>query len=144
MNVNMQIALSSVPSASWTTVNRKLFVKCFFHLTPILSSQPLGTCSLFQETGWYCRLWLRHPDGSKCCGHEGGYVFESACPWDFPRQEYWSGLPFPSPENLPDSGFEPASPALAGKLFTTEQPGKPTKLFKDSKYFPNNNSLYKN
>lgn len=42
----MQIALSSVPSASWTTVNRKLFVKCFFHLTPILSSQPLGTCSI--------------------------------------------------------------------------------------------------
>ena len=30
----------------------------------------------------------------------------------FPRQEYWSGLPFPSPGNLPNSGIEPASPAL--------------------------------
>ena len=31
----------------------------------------------------------------------------------FPRQEYWIGLPFPSPGDLPDSGIEPASPALA-------------------------------
>ena len=30
----------------------------------------------------------------------------------FPRQEYWSGLPFPSPGELPDTGFKPASPAL--------------------------------
>ena len=33
-------------------------------------------------------------------------------PWDFSRQEYWSGLPFPSPGNLPDPGIEPRSPAL--------------------------------
>ena len=43
----------------------------------------------------------------------------------FPRQEYWSGLPFPSPGALPDSRTEPASPALAGGLFTSEPPGKP-------------------
>ena len=35
----------------------------------------------------------------------------------FPRQEYWSGLPFPTPGNLPVSGIETASPALAGGLF---------------------------
>ena len=39
------------------------------------------------------------------------------------RQEYWSGLLFPTPGDLPDSGIEPASPALAGGFFTTEQPG---------------------
>ena len=44
----------------------------------------------------------------------------------FPRQEYWSGLPFPSPGHLPDPGTEPKSPALAGGFFTTEPPGKPT------------------
>ena len=44
----------------------------------------------------------------------------------FPRQEYWSGLPFPSPEDLPNPGIEPASPALACGVFTTEAPGKPT------------------
>ena len=42
-----------------------------------------------------------------------------------PRQEYWSGLPFPSPENLPDPGIKPSSPPLAGGSFTTEPPAKP-------------------
>ena len=39
----------------------------------------------------------------------------------FSRQEYWSGLPFPSPGNLPDAGIKPASPALASP---TKPPGK--------------------
>ena len=42
----------------------------------------------------------------------------------FSRQEYWSGLPFPSPGDLPDPGMEPESPALAGMFFTTEPLGK--------------------
>ena len=44
---------------------------------------------------------------------------------DFPRQEYWSGLPLPFPGDLPDPGIKPASPALAGGFFITESPGKP-------------------
>ena len=48
----------------------------------------------------------------------------------FSRQEYWSGLPFPFPGNLPRSGIEPVSPALVGKFFTTEPPGKPQRLDK--------------
>ena len=43
----------------------------------------------------------------------------------FPRQEYRSGLPCPSPGDLPDPGTEPVSPALAGTFFTTEPVGKP-------------------
>ena len=49
----------------------------------------------------------------------------------FPRQEYWSGLPFPPPGDLSDSGIKPespAAPALAGRFFTTESPGKSVKL----------------
>ena len=42
----------------------------------------------------------------------------------FPRPEYWSELPFPSPGDLPDPGIESTSPALAGRCFTTEPPGK--------------------
>ena len=42
----------------------------------------------------------------------------------FPRQEYWSGLPFPSPGKLPDPGIEPIFPALARRFFTTEPLGK--------------------
>ena len=44
------------------------------------------------------------------------------CPWDFP---YWSRLPFPPPQDLPDPGTEPTPPALAGGFFTTKSPGKP-------------------
>ena len=42
----------------------------------------------------------------------------------FLRQEYWSGLPFPSPGSVPDPRIEPASPAVVGRFFTTETPGK--------------------
>ena len=42
----------------------------------------------------------------------------------FPRQEYWSGVPFPPPGDLPDPETEPTSRALAGGFFTTEPPGK--------------------
>ena len=50
----------------------------------------------------------------------------------FSRQEYWSGLPFPSPGDLPDPGIKPLSPALAGRFFTTEPPGK---TLEDTKQF---------
>ena len=46
----------------------------------------------------------------------------------FPRQEYWSGLPFPSPGGLPDPGTEPMSLAWAGGFFTTEPPGQSLRL----------------
>ena len=52
---------------------------------------------------------------------------------EFPRQEYWSGLPFPSPRDLPDPGIEPSSltsPVLAGGFLTNEPPGKPQEIAK--------------
>ena len=56
-------------------------------------------------------------------------VFNSVTPWaplsmGYPRQEYWSGLPFPFPGDLPDPGSEPVSlvsPSLAGRFYTTLQ-----------------------
>ena len=44
---------------------------------------------------------------------------------EFSRQEYWSGLPFPSPGDLPDPGNEPGSPALQADALPSEPPGKP-------------------
>ena len=50
---------------------------------------------------------------------------------EFSKQEHWSGLPFPSPGDLPDTGIRPASPVLqvgllyCGRHFTTQPPGKP-------------------
>ena len=43
----------------------------------------------------------------------------------FSRQEYWSGLPFPSLEDLPNTGIEPRSPALQADSLLSESPGKP-------------------
>ena len=54
----------------------------------------------------------------------------------FPRQEHWSGLPFPSPGALSDPGIEPVSLTLAGGFVTTEPLGKPRVLdFNGYQYF---------
>ena len=45
---------------------------------------------------------------------------------EFSRQEYWSGLPFPSPEDLLSPGIKPVPPVFAGRFSTAEPPGKPT------------------
>ena len=46
-------------------------------------------------------------------------------PMGFSRQEYWSGLLFPSPGDLPDPGIEPGSPSLQADSLPTEPPGEP-------------------
>ena len=46
----------------------------------------------------------------------------------FPRQEYWSGLPFPSPGNLPNPRSKPLAPALADGFFSIEPSGKPCNM----------------
>ena len=54
----------------------------------------------------------------------------------FPRQEYWSGLPFPSPRGLPSSGIKLTSPTLAGIFFTTELREKPNPDINATKKMP--------
>ena len=57
----------------------------------------------------------------------------------FPRQENRSGLPFPSPEDLPGPGIEPKSPALADRFFTASHQGNPILLYTNEitcKLFP--------
>ena len=46
-------------------------------------------------------------------------AFQAPLSMGFPKQEYWSGLPSPSPGDLPNPGIEPMSPALAGRFFTS-------------------------
>ena len=55
----------------------------------------------------------------------GTVVHQAPLPVGFSRQEYWSGLPFPSPGHSPNPGNKPPSPASAGGFFTTEPPRKP-------------------
>ena len=49
-------------------------------------------------------------------------AYQAPLSMGFSRQEYWSGLPFPSPGDLPDSGIEPGSPALQADTLTSELP----------------------
>ena len=72
-----------------------------------MAAQPLGYVQLFAPS------WT--------AAHQAPLSME------FARQEYWSGLPIPPPGDLPDPGIKPAShasPASAGRFFTTEPPGK--------------------
>ena len=75
-----------------------------------------------------------------CMLSQFGYVQLFATPWTvphhaplsmwFPRQEYWSGLPFPSPSELPDPGIKPGSPTLQADSLPSEPPGKPIPEFR--------------
>ena len=101
-----------------------------------------GDCHLYPVVNWEYVTWRAMREeisqGQWCCAQ--------SCPtlWgpldcSFPsssvngtffffRQEYWSRLPFPPPQDLPDSGIKPmslASAALSGRFFTTKLPGKP-------------------
>ena len=81
-----------------------------------------------------CYLGFKRLKFSCCLVVKWGPTF-FATPWNvtgqsplsmgFLRQEYWSGLLFPSPGDLPDPGSKPVSPELAGRFFTAEPPGKP-------------------
>ena len=59
----------------------------------------------------------------------------------FPRQEYWSGLPFPSPGDLLDPEIEAMSPAFASRFFTTEPPRKPRDNFRVFQNWPQREKL---
>ena len=52
-------------------------------------------------------------------------AYQAPQPVEFSRQEYWSGLSFPSPGDLPDPGIEPRSPALQADALPSQPPGKP-------------------
>ena len=60
------------------------------------------------------------------CATQWTVAFQAPLPMEFSEQEYWSGLPFPSPEDPPNPGIEPVS-CLAARFFTTEPPEKPLK-----------------
>ena len=51
-------------------------------------------------------------------------AYQASPSMGFSRQEYWSGLPFPSPGDLPNPGIKPGSPALEADALNSEPPGK--------------------
>ena len=90
---------------------------------------------------WTTLVYIWNKNNS--VNHSGGGLVTKSClilvtPWTvalqapvstgFSMQEYWSGLPFPSPGDLPDPGIEPWSPAFQVDSLPTESRGKPKKL----------------
>ena len=85
------------------------------HSYHALSSSPVSiiSCAVFSRVWLFATPWA--------VAHQAPLSME------FSRQEYWSGLPFPTSRDLSNPGIESkslASPALAGRFFTTEPPGK--------------------
>ena len=60
----------------------------------------------------------------------------------FPRQEYWSALPSPSPGDLPNPGFESGSPVLQADSLLSEPPGKPSYNIGQDKFKKKNIYIY--
>ena len=117
----------------------------FNHL--ILCHPLLLLPSIFPSIRVFWRCSLNHWTVWKClsCAQSVSCVWLFATLWTvahqaflymgFYRQEYWSGLPCPPlGGGLPDPEMEPTAPALAGRLFTTEPPGKPWKSIKPSSH----------
>ena len=55
----------------------------------------------------------------------GTVAYQAPLPMEFSREEYWSGLPFPPPRNLPNPGIQPRPPAWRADASLSEPPGKP-------------------
>ena len=97
-----------------TTLQRFVLKWEFIHLfNQCLLSEVLCSPSLFSCVQLFAILWI--------------VACQVPLSMGFSRQEYWSGLPFPPPGDLPDPGIEPlslASPALAGRFLTTSTTGE--------------------
>ena len=82
---------------------------CCFHLLAIVNRK-WKKVRLLSRVRLFATLWT--------------VVHQAPPSMGFSRQEYWSGLPFPSPGDFPDPGIEPRSPALQADALPCEPPGK--------------------
>ena len=89
-------------------------ISCF--LTVFQECRLLMCVCMFSHVQFFETLWT--------------IAHQASLPMGFPRQEYWSGLPWSPPGDLPDPGTESASPAVASRFFTAEPSGKPRYLYR--------------
>ena len=107
--------LMNPPQHSVTEHNEKHLFNCWK-----MKCDPKKECT--QQRNYCCLVTVSDSATPLTIAHQASLSTE------FPRQEYWSVLPFPSPGDYLDPGIEPTSPALTGGLFTTEPPGKPIEI----------------
>ena len=85
-----------------------------YHLTPVrMAIIKKSVCYLLNRVRLFMTPWT--------VAHQAPLSLE------FSRQEYWSGFPFLSPEDLTDSGVKPGSPAFQANSLPPEPPGNPSK-----------------
>jgi len=98
---------SILKSRDITSLTKVCLVKAIVFPVAMYGFESIVTIvELLSSVRLFCNLMDYSPQGSSSMG--------------FPWKEYWSGLPFPSPGELPDPGIEPVSLALAGGFFATE------------------------
>ena len=126
------VVIPSSRGSSWPGDQTLTYLN-LLHCRQILYPLSLGSPQMM----WEVSVKLGNKLGlNKCvCGLVAKSCPTLATPWTvacqvllfmgFPRQEYWSGLPFPSPGTLPNPGIEPGSPALQADSLPTELRGKP-------------------
>ena len=117
------------------SVTNSCLVRCLNQSnTWVMSASESGSLGLGAEgVGWEKDVWTRRRKERKEADARCLAVFDSLwphglyparlpCPWNLPGKDNWGGLPFPSPEDLPNPEIKPASltsPALVGRFFTT-------------------------
>ena len=93
--------------------------KCFFLLLFLISPFFLLCFSLLSESA------VKSLSRVRVFATPWTVAYKAPLSMGFSRQEYWSGLPFPSPGDLPNPGIEPGSPSLQADALPSEPPGKP-------------------
>ena len=99
----------------WPTCFKRYSLKCF-----LLGPQPLSLQTPHPEmllTQCYLKVKVKSLSRVGLFVTPWTVAYRAPPSMGFSRQRYWSGLPFPSPEDLPDTGIEPRSTCLAGRRF---------------------------
>ena len=98
-------------------------------------------CNLMSSPDGYTEFWVKSLSSVRLFVTPWTVAHQAPPSMGFSRQEYWSGLPFPSPGDLPDPGIKPRSPTLQAGALASEPSGKPNG-YTVSLYFLMTNSLH--
>ena len=98
-------------------------------------------CNLMSSPDGYTEFWVKSLSSVRLFVTPWTVAHQAPLSMGFSRQEYWSGLPFPSPGCLPNPGIEPRSPTLQAGALASEPSGKPNG-YTVSLYFLMTNSLH--
>ena len=125
LNIQKTKIMASGPITSWQ-IDGKIMetVEDFIFLGSKITAD--GDCSHeIKRRLLLGRKAMTNLDSMLQSQHYFANKYPSSQSYGFSRQEGWSGLPFPSPGDLPDPGIEPGSPALQADALPSEPPGKP-------------------